>query len=94
MLTLRDYFFIACVITAFNAPMTMISELFTFLLIASAPLIARATCDGAPSVIIAALEDFVCLVVILILVAFVRTLDQYLSLSALPGKFFEILGSL
>ncbi|KAI0553219.1 hypothetical protein F4679DRAFT_580889 [Xylaria curta] len=94
MPTFRDYFYIACIITAFNAPMTMISKLFTLLLFASAPLIARATSDGVPIVVIAALEDFVCLVVILILVALVRTLDQYLSLRALPGKFFEFLGSL
>ncbi|KAI1742919.1 hypothetical protein F4680DRAFT_387265 [Xylaria scruposa] len=89
----RFYFYIACVITAFTAPMIMAIELFILLLFTVAPLLARAPSDEVPLDVIDALEVCVCLMVILILVDIVQALDYYLSLRALPEKFFELLGS-
>ncbi|KAI0452967.1 hypothetical protein F5B21DRAFT_481073 [Xylaria acuta] len=98
MPALWDYLNVAFTVTfilaAFSAPMDMISKLFTLLLFAAAPLIARATSDGAPYAVIAALGDFVGMVMVLLLVVFIRVVDSYLSLRTLPVRFFELLGSL
>ncbi|KAI8953012.1 hypothetical protein F4801DRAFT_168283 [Xylaria longipes] len=88
------YLTVAVILAALSAPMAMISKLFTLLLFTSAPLIARATSDGAPYVVIDVLGEFVSLVIILALVVFIRVVDAYLNLRGLPVQFFELLGSL
>ncbi|KAI0483762.1 hypothetical protein F4859DRAFT_411080 [Xylaria cf. heliscus] len=91
---LDNYLLIGFIIAAFTAPMPVISKLLALMLFVYAPLRARATSDGAPYFVIATLEFFLDLVIILTLIFLIRMVDEYLSLRTWPAQFFELLASL
>ncbi|KAI0912617.1 hypothetical protein F4823DRAFT_559745 [Ustulina deusta] len=87
------YCFLLFAIVAYRLPMEMIEQLFTLMLFVAAPLFARASSEDAAEVVIDAMEQFACLVALLLFVVLVRAVDEVLGLTSFPAKFFEIMSS-
>ncbi|KAI1198808.1 hypothetical protein F5X97DRAFT_323081 [Nemania serpens] len=94
MPSVADYLLLLFTFAILILPMATVFEILTLLLFTSAPLMARATSYGAPPIILDVTEVFICVAIMLVAVILVRTANEYLGLTALPGKFFDLLVSL
>ncbi|KAI1111455.1 hypothetical protein F5Y14DRAFT_453975 [Nemania sp. NC0429] len=94
MLKIGESLFLIFVCTISVLPMPTVLELVPLLLFASAPLMARATSEGAPQIVTDAVTIFMGVTVVLAIVISVRTVNEILGLTALPRKFFALLVSL
>ncbi|KAI1164434.1 hypothetical protein F5B18DRAFT_670957 [Nemania serpens] len=94
MPSIADYLLSLFTFAIWILPMAKVFEILTLFLFISAPLIARATSYGTPAIVLGVMEVFICVAALLLITIFIRTANEYLDLTALPGKFFDLLVSL